>query len=364
MAKSTGISPDGAGLRIRIWKDGKLAHSETLKGDPESASLQSAAKNRRNWLKARIDLGLPITIGEENSDLFEDLAQGYMNTLDAKYSTHISYENIINRYWLPIFAGRPAKEITRREIKEALASFDIANKTKKNVLVPLSGIFDHGDVNPNPCAGIKFKRRDSDSPESYEPGQRDALLSKIAALHVDEWFKGQPIAYFALLFGCGLRPSGEPLALLWSDYDGTWVDISKQITKRQSVPYTKTNKRRRVYVPKWVRPHLDNLPTRFKGGHIFQNSEGNKHLDSDHFNAAWKKAHEKARIPYQVPYAARHTRASELLSNGIDPADAAKQMGHSPEMFLRVYATWVEKFRKDLDEERFEGLPANLKHAK
>ncbi|MEM9759661.1 MAG: tyrosine-type recombinase/integrase [Pseudomonadota bacterium] len=364
MGKLTGITPDGAGLRIRLWKNGKLAHSETLKGDPTSSSLQSAAKARREWLQSRLKLGLPLTLGEKQSDLFEDLAQGYLNTLDAKYSTHITYENILNRYWMPLFTGRPAKEITRREIREALAGFNVSNKTRKNIKAPLSGVFDHGDINPNPCAGIKLKKRDSTSPESYEPAQRDALLLRIGDKPVSDWFKGQPIAYFALLFGCGLRPCGEPLALQWSDYDGEWLSVTKQITKRRLQNYTKTDVRRRVWVPTWVRPHLDHLQTRFGGGYIFQNSLGGPHLDTDHFNPIWQWAHERARIPYQEPYAARHTRASELLSTGVDPADAAKQLGHSPEMFLRVYAEWVEKFRKDLEPTRFEGVTAEIRHSR
>lgn len=364
MAKHPGIDPDGAGLRIRLWKAGKLVHSETLKGDPTSTSLQSAAKKRRDWLKARLELGLPLQAGESNSDLFEDLAQGYMNSLDAKYSTHISYENILNNYWMPLFSGRPGPEITRREIRDALASFPVANKTKKNILVPLAGVFDHGDINPNPCAGIKFKRRDSQSPDSYEPAQRDALLRRIHGKVVPEWFTGQPIAYFSLIFGCGLRPCGEPLALQWPDYDGEWLTVSKQITKRRLQPYTKTDMRRRVWVPPWVREHLDVLPTRFAGGYLFQNSAGRPHLDTDHFNPIWKWAHEKARIPYQEPYAGRHTRASELLSTGVDPADAAKQMGHSIEMFLRTYAEWVEKFRGDLDPSRFAGVAVKVERGK
>lgn len=367
MAKRTpGISPDGAGLRIRIFSGGRAVYSETLKGDPKSASLKSAARNRREWLIARQKLGLPLTLEEESSSLFEDVAQGYMNTLEAKHSTHMSYENILNYYWMPLFTGWPVDEITTRIIKEKLASFDISTKTKKNVLIPLRGVLTHGEVNPNPCDSVKFKRRKGreGSPDSYTPAQRDKLIDKIGKIPTPEWFRGQPAAYFALLFGCGLRPRGEPLALTWPDYDGTWLTINKQITKRRHQPYTKTDVDRRVYVPTWVRPHLDGLPTRFNGEYMFQNSKGGPHLDADHFNPLWKEAHKKARISYQVPYACRHTRASELLSTGVNPADAAQQMGHSLEMFHRIYAAWIEQFAGDLDAARFEGLSVEREYAK
>lgn len=356
--RTAGISPDGAGLRIRIFSGGKCVYSETLRGDPTSQSLITAAKSRREWLLARHKLGLPLREGEPDSQLFEDVAQGYMNTLDAKHSTHISYENIINRYWMPLFAGVPVDEIRTRTIKEALPTFGVSKKTQKNILVPLRGILDHGEVNPNPCNNIRFRRNNAASPSSYDLSQRMALMAAITAIPVPAWFKGQPAAYFALLFGCGLRPCGEPLALQWPDYDGEWLTVGKQITKRKLQQYTKTNVTRRVYVPTWVRPYLDRLPSRFGGGFIFQNSLGKPHLDTDRFNPIWKRAHKTARISYQEPYACRHTRASELLSTGVNPADAAKQMGHSLEMFVRIYAEWVEQFAGGLDASRFEGATA------
>ncbi|MFT5693492.1 MAG: integrase, partial [Oceanicoccus sp.] len=84
---------------------------------------------------------------------------------------------------------------------------------------------------------------------------------------------------------------------------------------------------------------------------------GTPYLDTDVLNGKWKEAHKKARVPYRIPCTCRHTRASELLSIGIQPADAAKQLGHSVEMFLRTYARWIEEFSNSQDKARFEGIP-------
>jgi hypothetical protein len=46
--------------------------------------------------------------------------------------------------------------------------------------------------------------------------------------------------------------------------------------------------------------------------------------------------------------------AAELLSAGIDPADAANQLGHSAEMFLRVYSEWIDGYAKNKDKSRFD----------
>ena len=111
-----------------------------------------------------------------------------------------------------------------------------------------------------------------------------------------------------------------------------------------------------MYVPTWVRGILNEHPTRFAGDWIFVNEAGSHYRDTDALNEAWRKAHKKVRVPYRVPYVCRHTRAAELLSIGITPADAAKQMGHSPEMFLRIYSEFLEQYSKQQDRGRFEGV--------
>lgn len=295
---------------------------------------------------SRITLGLPINQQDESDRvLFEYAAQDYLNTLEAKHSTQLSYENILNKYWMPAFIGWPLDEITGADIKRTMAAIDVSQKTKRNILIPIRGVFDHSEVSPNPAAGIRLKRHQKDDIERYTLKERDDLLSKL---------DGQNLVYFSVLFGCGLRP-GEALGLLWTDYNGESLSISKQITRRRLEPSTKTSTKRTVYVPTWVRSILNSHTTRFTGDYIFTNSFGRPNLDTDIFNEAWKKAHKKARIPYRIPYACRHTRASELLSTGVQPADAAKQMGHSVEMFLRTYARWIEEYSGNQDMSRFEG---------
>ena len=347
--KAPGISADGAGLRIRLFKSGKCIYSETIKGDPESKSLLATAKKRRQWLISRQTLGLPL-YEHERTELttFEQAAQDYMNTLEAKLSTHLSYEGIINSYWIGFYKGWPINEITTADIKRRLAGLKVSGKTKKNILIPLRGILKHAEVNPNPVDAITVKRDQKDPVQRYTPEEKTALLSNLS---------GQSLVYFSLLFATGLRP-GEALALQWSDYNGEVLSVSKQITRRKLQHSTKTNTRRVVYVPEWVRPTLNEHTTRFEGGYIFQNTQGNPYLDTDVFNKAWRKAHNKARVPYRIPYTCRHTKAAEMLSINIQPADAAKQLGHSTEIFLRTYSEFMEEYAGHLDYSRFEAPTA------
>jgi len=60
---------------------------------------------------------------------------------------------------------------------------------------------------------------------------------------------------------------------------------------------------------------------------------------------------------YRIPYAARHTRAAELLSMGRLPPDAAVQMGHSTHVFLTTYSEFINEYAADQDPRRFESIP-------
>ena len=61
---------------------------------------------------------------------------------------------------------------------------------------------------------------------------------------------------------------------------------------------------------------------------------------------------------YRIPYAARHTRAAELLSMGLLAPDAAVNMGHSTAVFLNTYSEFINEYAANQDPRRFEPLPS------
>lgn len=60
-------------------------------------------------------------------------------------------------------------------------------------------------------------------------------------------------------------------------------------------------------------------------------------------------------MAYQIPYVCRHTRAAELLSTGVDPGDAARELGHSLDMFYKTYTAYIDQWADKKDRSRFEG---------
>lgn len=325
-----GIEIRGRGIRIRIYWRGQ-AYTETDPGPADNAHIKRCIK-RRDWLIARLKVGLPIVEGDDR--LLRMVASDYFDCLDVKASTLRSYQNLWKQHWLPAFGSVAPMGITIAMIRERFANMEVSIKTKKNALIVLSGILRHADVNPNPCGLVRFKRSQKAQIARYTPKELGAVMARL---------DGEAHVYFSLLRATGLRP-GEALALEWSDYDGEHIDVSKQVVRGRLVTTTKTSVRRKVYVPQWARPILDAHVTRFAGGSIFVNTEGNRHCDTGDLNAAWRKAHTKARVPYRIPYVLRHTRAAELLSLGASAPLAAKQLGHSVQMFLSTYSEYMDEY--------------------
>ena len=114
-----------------------------------------------------------------------------------------------------------------------------------------------------------------------------------------------------------------------------------------------------MYVPKWMRPRLDAHTTRFAGGPLFVGMKGDALAYTDRLNEIWRLAHKKARIRYRIPYVCRHTKAAELLSRGITPAEGAEYLGHSVQMFLQNYSEFMEEYRGGRDYSLYEPLPAD-----
>tara|TARA_R110000803_G_C11956411_1_gene318211 strand:- start:293 stop:1369 length:1077 start_codon:yes stop_codon:yes gene_type:complete len=344
-----GIYKHGDNLRIRIWSKGKIAYQETIPCNPFSESDIRRVAKLRAELKVKIGLGLTFIEDTAPSELqlFSVMAQEYIDTHDGKYSTVQGYIGILNKYWIPLFGNIPCASITKRDIKKARAEQSVGSKTRDNILGALRGVLDHAEVSPNPAALIKTKKKQTSKIERYTPDERDKLLS---------CFSGDIYVYFALFFGCGMRP-GELKGLLRTDFDGSHWQVHQQIVRGKVVNSTKTAERRKVYVPDWVKAAIKTIPPRIDSPYFFVNSDGNYYKDTRKFNRAWQKAHERKQMHYRIPYAARHTRAAELLSMGRLPPDAAVQMGHSTHVFLTTYSEFINEYAADQDPRRFEPLP-------
>ncbi len=356
----TGIRPKNNGIEVRVRRKG-YNYVKQFPGDPNKKSVIAAAVRHHREINSRIDLGLPVYAEERTKvTTFFDDVERYISTASIQHSTAEEYLRNLKKYWLPVFGNHITQEIRTVDIELVVSTWSVTRGTIKNRLNPLIKVFEKAKVIPNPVNGLEIPEQEISNNKNqmkrFLPKQRAAIM-KALEKHDDP----QVPAYFALLFGAGLRPRGEPLGLQWTDYDGKEVYIHQTIVRRKFKPSTKTRIARRVYVPSWVRPYLDNLPSRFNDGHLFLNTRGNPYLAPDTFNNAWREVFSQKtirrefKLTYQRPYVCRHTRAAELLSTGVAPGDCARQLGHTLAVFFRIYSEWIEKWAGETDETRFEG---------
>lgn len=346
-----GIRSHGAGLQIRFQYKGQQYTENIETNTPNNKRTIASAILRKEEMLNRLKLGLPLNINQEGQAvLLSTVAHAYVESLDVERSTAISYVRILNQHWLPSFGHWPLTDLRPSHIKSYLASTNLSSKTKRNMLVPLRCVYNHamgdGVIEANPVSAVKVKKHQKPPIERFTPEERDRILAKL---------KGDNYVYFMIMFETGMRPS-EILALEWADYDGTKFHVSKSVVWRRLKNSTKNHVVRDVYVSSILRTVMANHVTRFQNKHIFLNAN-NEHLqDTDDFNAAWTIALKSARVHYRKPYTCRHTRAAMMLTGGVEAYYAANQLGHTVEMFLRTYSTWINALGDRAQEIKLEQL--------
>ena len=332
---ATGIRWHGTCWQARVQIDGQQK-SETFRFPNSPAGRARALKARELWIRE-----LQGGLVKGATPFFSVLAQDWLNQRDVQRATLLSDTNILNHHWLPPFGAKRIDAIRPGDVREILKASKTCSKTRRNMLGPLRGVFElaiEGEwIDSNPVAAVKIKRHQKPVVERFTQREKARILSRL---------EGDALLYFSIAFATGMRPS-EILALEWEDFDGDRIRVSKAIVRRRLKPCTKNYEVRNVMVLDPLLPMLRPHPRRLAGGPVLANSFGRCHLDTDEFNRPWRQALKEAHVPYRIPYVCRHTRAGELLTAGVEPAYAAKQLGHSVEMFFRTYSAWLNDLRDD-----------------
>ena len=192
-------------------------------------------------------------------------------------------------------------------------------------------------VPENPVAYVeKLRERKSDvDPLTLEEVR--ALLSLA---------KGQQYAIFAVLIFAGLRPS-ELLALRRQDinFDRSVIIVARNLTRfGEGLPKTSQGERE-VDMLAPVRAALGVQQARvgLRSSLVFCDRDGGP-LSLKEVRGGWFRLLRRARLRERPLYQCRHTYATLLLSEGLNPFYVAHQMGHSTvAMVVRHYARWTRK---------------------
>lgn len=359
--KLSGVEARENSIRVFFTFGGKQC-KETVRMDgsllePTPANLKYAARLVAE-VRDQIRLGTfdyratfpdsttaPAPKAKTGDEPFFDLIDRWCDLLEHKPSTKKMYRQQKDNFWKKHIPNKPIKLIVHSDIKHALKQGTWkSNKSRNNQLSIIRSVFDLAvrdkQIKENPCEGLEYALVQTADPDPFSLNEVQKILGSIA-----ENYSPQILNYVQFQFFSGLRTS-EAIALEWSN-----VDLNKgEILVEAVVVYdeeqdsTKTSTRRIVKLTHEALAALIAQRSFTTSGKVFHDPYYNEPWLYHRITGAtwWTTTLKRLGIRHRRAYNSRHTYATIGLMAGANPAFMARQLGHSLEMFFRVYAKWID----------------------
>lgn len=282
---------------------------------------------------------------------------------DKEDSTRKGYRVAID-WWKRHIGAKGIRALVHSDILSALATEPTwSGKTRNNktsvLRTALALAIRDGVISHSPIEGLESASHQRPEPDPFTVEEAEAIIAGLAK-HYSE-----PIAnYFGAKFYTGLRTS-ESLAQRWDWVDwrlqtmgvraGVVLGLHKNSTKTHLVRQVQLNSRALQFLQN-QKAHSFLLPD----GWMFPDPRTNERWVDDEppREIYWRPCIKRLGIRYRSPYETRHTYATMMLMAGMAPGYAARQMGHSVEMFLRTYARWIDGGQNKVEMGKLETLLA------
>lgn len=372
MGVAGGVEVRETSIRIHFTLDGK-SQKRTLKTNgkpvlPTPGNIKYAHR-MADEIRQRIKFGT-----FQLADYFpDDATSGHATTVadridlwvklqvDKAPSTVRGYQ-VAADWWKAQLGGKPIKALVHSDILSALATEPTwSGKTRNNKVSVLRQALQlarrDGVISTDPLAGLEAASHQSPEPDPFTVPEAEQIVAALRERHND-----QIAHYFAFKFFTGLRTS-ESLAVRWEhvDWPSQTITISEAIVDGEHLKRTKTKTVRQVQLNTRA---LDVLRAQKQhtflhpDGWIFPDPKTGKRWVDDWTprRMYWEPILKKLGFRYRSPYQTRHTYATMLLMAGVTPAYAARQMGHSVQMFLKTYARWIDGGQNALEMGKLESL--------
>ncbi len=293
--------------------------------------------------------------------LFSKIAESWLISKERKLAgtTLKEYRNTIDTHFLEPFGNRVMADITFLDIDQLMSGLEVSNKTFNNILSVLRGVYEYG-VKAKACAEnhakqIEFTKKEETEPDPLLPEEISMVLADMSK-HYEE----QVEIYFGLAFMIGFRPS-EGIDLRWSNIDWNKKTLKISTAKVRFIEKdTKTGKSRIVELDDECMALLTRLKkhTFMKGDYLFTYPEtGRPYTDTSYLvQRYWRPSLKRCKIRDRDARQARHTCATLMLMSGCRTRWAAGQLGHSPEMFERVYSKWMPEIDKGRERAKMSAM--------
>ncbi|MCV6588294.1 MAG: site-specific integrase [Marinobacterium sp.] len=271
-----------------------------------------------------------------------------------KPSSLKAYSNSLKAQLLPTFGHLRIDHLTPKMIRDWVLKSGLSARTLRNHRImldfALSLAVQDRYIERSPLEGMKLEHllpkeriKSEYEPDPFNQYEINALIS--AAV---DWYRPMITTW---LF-TGMRP-GELIALTWEDinFDEQFIDVNKShVLGNNQSPKTDNSIRLIDMLPPVYDALLQQKRLTFfldgEKGHVFRFQKSKKPF-MDHRNLGtyvWKPTIARAGIRYRNQYQARHTFASQMLTEGEDILWVAKQLGHrGTDMLNRVYGRWIPK---------------------
>lgn len=350
-SRTTGVIPRDAHLQIDLRAQG--FGRERLELAPTPANIAYATRLRQEIL-GKIERGTfslaeyfpssPRVQADAGSLTFKQLCTEWLRVRkkEIEHSTLHHYEQTLSSKHFTDWQAMHLPELDYRKLMAKLAALPEHPKTFNNIASVLSMVLEYGHkaklLREPLHQHIELRRTPKAKPDPFSLAEVDVILGKVREP------RGTNLYEFA--FFTGLRPS-ELIALRWTEVDlrsGTLL-VKAAIT-RSKEKGTKTGDERTVELNARARGALERQRkvSQLAGGAVFLGLDGESYTTTDGpLDAFWKPALKLAGVRYRDARQTRHTYATMCLHAGLKPGWVAGQLGHSVEMFYRVYSKWIDE---------------------
>lgn len=364
LKKTTGVIVREMHLQVdlRAYGYGR----ERLDLAPTPANIQYAARLRLEIL-AKIERGTfaladyfpesPRAAKDVQSLTFKQLAGEWLRVKrpEVQHSTFHHYEQTLSSYHFADLMDVRTVDLNYRALMNLLADFPKNGKTFNNVASVLRQVLEYGfkaKLLAEPLHDhVEMRRYQKPGPDPYTLQEAQAIIQAMP--------EGAPRNYYELAFFSGMRPS-EQIALQWAKVDlkaGKMV-VDAAITRGEEKG-TKTGITRTVELTGNALEALKRQRAISNQGavYVFETGDGKPPASTDApLDAWWRPTVASLNVRYRDARQTRHTFATMCLMAGITPGWVATQMGHSIEMFFRVYSRWIEGADNGVERKRLDAF--------
>ncbi len=267
-----------------------------------------------------------------------------------KHKTLLAYKVTCKTKIIPYFKDKLVTEIKPIDIKkfqDSLVDIGLGKGTINLTRVLLKQVFNLAilseliTLNPIKMVDMPKIKQNKVKQKPFTLDEIDLILASL---------KGAIKNFIGVAFFTGMR-SGEILALKWEDIDfiTDTISINKTIAEGYiNSPKTASSFRDIEILPQ-AKEFLkaQQLETGLKSDFVFLNKHNSYYGSNTHFYNHFQKVLKKVGLEKRSLHNTRHTFASMMLNNGIDPLWVSNTLGHENlNITLSIYTHYMPKKQK------------------